>query len=57
MKSFEEFTSQLSQEKYETIRNKIMENHQPCSMTDAIPEISFKIALELLSEYHNWLNQ
>ena len=27
MKSFEEFTSQFSPEKYEAIRNKIMENH------------------------------
>ena len=57
MKSFDEFTSQISHDDYEAIRKKIMENRQPCSVTDAIPEISFKMTLELLRKYHEWLEQ
>ncbi len=57
MKPFDEFVSQLSDDEYEAIRKKVMENRQPCSATDAIPEISFKMALELLRKYHEWLEQ
>lgn len=56
MKSFNEFVSKITNEEYETIRDDILQNREPGSLTNAIPEISFKIALKLLEKYHSWLN-
>lgn len=55
-KNFNDFVSKLTVEEYEAIRDEILQNREPDSLTYAIPEISFKIALKLLEKYHCWLN-
>ena len=56
MKDFQEFISTLTPETYENIKKEIFEDREPASLTDSIPEISFKMSLKLLEMYHDWLN-
>lgn len=57
MKDFNTFVSQITPDEYESMRDDILQNREPSSVTYAIPEISFKMALKLLEKYHNWLNE
>ncbi len=56
MKDFQDFLSTLSETDYQDMKNEIMLNRTPCSASDAIPEISYKMSLKLLEKYHNWLH-
>lgn len=56
MKSYQDFISTLSDEKCESITREILENREPAPITEAVPEISFKISLKLLELYHEWLH-
>ncbi|WP_156320693.1 MULTISPECIES: hypothetical protein [Clostridia] len=57
MKDFNDFISQITQDDYKAMCDDIINNREPCSVTYAIPEISFKMSLKLLEKYHAWLNE
>lgn len=55
MKCFQDFLAQMTPEAYESIKLEVLSNRTPTSLTDSIPDISFRIALKLLERYHEWL--
>ena len=55
MKKYQDFLSQITPEVYEFIKQDVLSNRTPASLTDSIPEISFQITLKLLEHYHEWL--
>ena len=53
---FSKFRETITPEEYAKILDKVYFRHEPKSLSQSLPEISFLIALELLERYHNWLN-
>ncbi|MDU7031998.1 hypothetical protein [uncultured Robinsoniella sp.] len=56
MKDFKDFVQSITSEEYESMKDDIIKNRVPCSATEAIPEMSFKMCMKLLEKYHLWLN-
>lgn len=54
MKDFDSFLSSISTEDYNNIKSDVLSSREPVSLTDAIPEISYQIALRVLKLYHEW---
>ena len=56
MKDFSDFVTSLPTEKYNALKEEILSSREPSSITDAVPDITFKMTMKLLELYHEWLH-